>query len=269
MKIGIAGCAGRMGQMLVQEVLKTSGCVLAGGVEGSNSPAIGADVTGYFGFPESRLIISDASEHLFKVSDVVVDFTVPTATAQHLKFAQNNNTSLILGTTGHDQKELLEIEKTASRVVIVKAMNFSIGVNALFAVTEQLSSLLDDDFDIEILEMHHKHKVDAPSGTALALGEVAAKGKGVKLDDVAVRGRNGLIGERKKHEIGFASLRGGEVVGDHTVIFAGENERIELIHKASSRSIFSKGAIFAALWTKGQSPGLYNMLDVLGFKAGT
>ena len=269
MKIGIVGCAGRMGQMLVQEVLKTPGCVLAGGVEGSNSPAIGADVAGYFGLPESGLIISDASEHLFKVCDVVIDFTAPAATPQHLEFAQSNNTSLVLGTTGHDEKELLAIEKTANHVVIVKAMNFSIGVNALFAVTEQLSSLLDEDFDIEILEMHHKHKVDAPSGTAIALGEAAAKGREVKLDDVSVRGRNGLIGERKKHEIGFASLRGGEVVGDHSVIFAGESERIELIHKAASRSIFSKGAIFAALWTKGQSPGLYNMFDVLGFKVGT
>jgi 4-hydroxy-tetrahydrodipicolinate reductase len=145
-------------------------------------------------------------------------------------------------------------------------MNFSIGVNALFALTEQLSNLLDDNFDVEIFEMHHRHKIDAPSGTAIALGEAAAKGRSVVLGDVSVRNRDGIPGARTKGDIGFTSLRGGEVVGDHSVIFAGDSERIELTHKAASRDIFSKGAVFAALWTSGQSPGLYDMLDVLGFK---
>jgi 4-hydroxy-tetrahydrodipicolinate reductase len=145
-------------------------------------------------------------------------------------------------------------------------MNFSIGVNVQFAITQQLAGILDDDYDIEIIEMHHKHKVDSPSGTAIGLGEAAAAGRGVSLDDVSARGRDGITGARKKGDIGFASLRGGEVVGEHTVIFAGENERVEFTHRASSRGIFSKGAIRAARWTDGKDAGLYDMLDVLGFK---
>ncbi len=269
MKIGIVGCAGRMGQMLVQEVSKTRGCELAGGTEGPNNTALGADVAVFSGLPECGLIISEDAENLFRVSDVIIDFTLPAATAQHLKFAQKYKTSFILGTTGHDQQEYAAIEMAAKGVAIVKAMNFSIGVNALIALTEQLSTLLDDNFDIEILEMHHKHKVDAPSGTAIAFGEAAAKGRSVELNDVSVRGRNGKTGARKKGEIGFASLRGGEVVGNHSVIFASDSECIELNHKAASRGIFSKGAIYAALWTEGQSPGFYDMLDVLGFKKGS
>lgn len=266
MKIGIVGCAGRMGQMLVQEVLKTKGCELAGGTEGPTNVALGADVAAYSGLPECGMVISEDTEFLFRVSDVVIDFTLPNLTAQHLKFAQTHNTSVILGTTGHDENEFMSIEKAAKNMTIVKSMNFSIGVNALFALTEQLSNLLDDNFDVEIFEMHHRHKIDAPSGTAIALGEAAAKGRSVVLGDVSVRNRDAISGARTKGDIGFTSLRGGEVVGDHSVIFAGDSERIELTHKAASRDIFSKGAVFAALWTSGQSPGLYDMLDVLGFK---
>jgi 4-hydroxy-tetrahydrodipicolinate reductase len=268
MKIGIVGCAGRMGQILVQEVLKTKGCELAGGTEGSNNVALGADVATYSGLPECGMVISEDTETLFGASDVVIDFTLPALTAHHLELARTYNTSVILGTTGHNENEFELIEKAAKNVAIVKAMNFSIGVNALFALTEQLSTLLDDHFDVEIFEMHHRHKVDAPSGTAIALGEAAAKGRSVVLSDVSVSGRGGITGARKKGEIGFTSLRGGEVVGDHSVIFAGDSERIELTHKAASRGIFSKGAVFAALWTNGQSSGLYDMLDVLGFKKG-
>jgi 4-hydroxy-tetrahydrodipicolinate reductase len=269
MKIGIVGCAGRMGQELVQEVFKTKGCQLSGGTEGPNNVALGADVAVYSGLPECGMVISEDTEKLFGVSDVIIDFTLPVLTAQHLKFAQTYNTSMVLGTTGHDENEFVYIEEAAKNVTIIKAMNFSIGVNALFALTEQLSNLLDDSFDIEIFEMHHRYKVDAPSGTAIALGEAAAKGRSVVLNDVSVRGRDGLSEGRKSGEIGFTSSRGGEVVGDHSVIFAGDSERIELIHKAGSRSLFSKGAVFAALWTSGQPPGLYDMLDVLGFKKGT
>jgi 4-hydroxy-tetrahydrodipicolinate reductase len=265
MKIGIVGCAGRMGRILVQEVAKTKGCQLAGGTEGPNNVALGEDVAVYAGLPECGVVISEDTEKLFRISDVVIDFTLPMLTAQHLKLAETYNTSVILGTTGHDENEFMSIEEAAKSVIIVKAMNFSIGVNALFALTEQLSSLLDDNFDVEIFEMHHRHKIDAPSGTAIALGEAAAKGRSVVLSDVSVRGRDGIAGARKKGNIGFTSLRGGEVVGDHSVIFAGDSERIELTHKAASRGIFSKGAVFAALWTRGQSPGLYDMLDVLGF----
>jgi 4-hydroxy-tetrahydrodipicolinate reductase len=265
MKIGVVGCAGRMGKNLAKEIFKTKGCEFSGGTEGPKNAALGEDMGVHLGLPECGKIITEDTEGLFMASDVVIDFTSPKVTAKHLKFAQKHGTSVILGTTGHDENEYLFIKEAAENVAIVKAMNFSIGVNALFALTEQLSNLLDDNFDVEIFEMHHKHKVDAPSGTAIALGEAAAKGRSVDLSDVGVRGRDGITGARKKGEIGFTSLRGGEVVGDHSVIFAGENELIELTHKASSRGIFSKGAVFAALWTGGQLPGLYSMLDVLGF----
>jgi 4-hydroxy-tetrahydrodipicolinate reductase len=265
MKIGIVGCAGRMGQILVQEVLKTKSCELAGGTEGSNDDSIGADVAAYAGLPECGMVISEDTETLFGASDVIIDFTLPALTARHLELAQRHGTCVVLGTTGHDKEQIGSIEKAAKNATIVKSMNFSIGINALFALTEQLSNLLDDHFDIEVFEMHHRHKVDAPSGTAIALGEAAAKGRSVVLSDVSVRGRDGITGARNKGAIGFTSLRGGEVIGDHSVIFAGDSERIELTHKAASRGIFSKGAVFAALWAGGQPPGLYDMLDVLGF----
>lgn len=266
LKIGIVGCAGRMGQMLVREVLSTEGCQLAGGTEGPGNPALGADVAAHASLPNCGLEIAADADALFAAADVVIDFTLPVATQNHLELAQKHQTSLVLGTTGHDADGLAAIEAAAKNIPIVKAMNFSIGVNVLFALTEQLSGILDEDYDIEIVEMHHKHKVDAPSGTALGLGEAAAKGRGVTLADVSERGRDGITGERKKGDIGFASLRGGDVVGEHSVIFAGESERVELTHKASSRGIFSKGAVRAASWTKAQTPGLYDMLDVLGLR---
>jgi 4-hydroxy-tetrahydrodipicolinate reductase len=266
MKIGILGCAGRMGQMLVQEVVNADGCELMGGCEVSGSSSVGKDITAFAGLPECGIMISELTNSLFAGSDVVVDFTLPTATLLHLELAQANDTNFVLGTTGHDDDGLRAIEASAEDIAIVKAMNFSIGVNVLFALTEQLSGILGDDYDIEILEMHHKHKVDAPSGTAIGLGEAAAIGRGVNLNNVSARGRDGIVGARKKGEIGFTSLRGGEVVGDHSIIFAGENERVELVHKAASRSIFSKGAVRAACWVDGQAPGLYNMQDVLGLR---
>jgi 4-hydroxy-tetrahydrodipicolinate reductase len=266
MKIGIVGCAGRMGQMLVQEVSNTENYELAGGTEGPGNAALGSDLAAHAGLPASGLKISGDAAALFQAADVVIDFTLPAATPLHLELAQKHQTSLVLGTTGHDEDGLAAIEAAAKNVTIVKAMNFSIGVNVLFALTEQLSGILDDDYDIEIMEMHHKHKVDAPSGTAIGLGEAAARGRGVNLDDVSARGRDGITGARKQGDIGFTSLRGGEVVGEHSVIYAGENERVELVHKAASRGIFSKGAVRAAGWTEGQAPGLYDMLDVLGLK---
>jgi len=201
---------------------------------------------------------------LFEASDVIIDFSLPSATAKHIEFAKTHGTNLILGTTGHDDSDFSLIKKAADRIAIVKAMNFSIGVNVILALTEKASSLLNEDFDIEVFEMHHKHKIDSPSGTAIALGEAAARGRSVRLDDVLVKGRHGITGARKKGDIGFSSMRGGEVVGDHSIIFAGESERIELNHKAASRRIFSRGAILAARWVTVQKPGLYSMLDVLG-----
>ncbi len=266
MKIGIIGCAGRMGQMLVKEVLATEGCELAGGTEGPGNSALGKDMAAHAGLEPCGLEITEDADVLFAGSDVIIDFTLPATTQNHLELAKQHQTALVLGTTGHEADGLAAIEASAQDITIVKAMNFSIGVNVLFALSEQLAATLDDDYDIEIVEMHHKHKVDAPSGTAIGLGEAAAKGRRVNLDDVAARGRDGITGERRKGDIGFTSLRGGEVVGEHSVIFAGGSERVELVHKAASRGIFSKGAVHAARWTEGQAAGLYDMLDVLGFK---
>ncbi len=265
MKIGVVGCAGRMGQMLVQEIINTDGCELAGGTERSGHPLLGKDVASVAGFDPCGLFIMDSAVGLFEAADTVIDFTLPAATKRHLDLAVKFGVKLVLGTTGHEPDQIKEIAEAAKSTTIVKAMNFSIGVNVLFALTEKLAGILDDDYDIDILEMHHKHKVDAPSGTALGLGEAAAEGRRANFADVAVRGRDGITGERKAGDIGFASLRGGDVVGDHTVVFAGDGERVELIHKAASRVIFSKGAVRAARWVSNQPPGLYSMQDVLGF----
>lgn len=264
MKIGIVGCAGRMGRMLIKAVDETLGAELAGGSEMAGSEFVSQDPAVLAGLPASGLSILDNAADLFVVSDVVVDFTVPAATVAHAKLAAEHNTALIPGTTGLDASQQADIEQAARKVAIVQAANYSVGVNVLQVLTEQAAQMMGDDFDIEVLEMHHRHKVDAPSGTALALGQSAALGRGVDLDKVSQRVRDGFTGERTKGDIGFATLRGGMVVGDHTVMFASDDERIELTHKASDRGLFAKGAIRAALWTHDKAPGLYSMRDVLG-----
>ena len=265
MKIGITGCAGRMGQMLVREVLVTDGCTLAGGSEGPGHTAIGQDVAQTAGLEECGIAITDNSDALFAASDTVIDFTIAQVTESHTRSTKKYGTNFILGTTGHDGSQLASIEAAAAHVPIVKAMNFSVGVNVLFALTKQLAGTLDEDFDIEIVEMHHKHKVDAPSGTALGLAQAAADGRGVDLNHVVDRGRDGITGERIRGHIGLAALRGGDVVGEHDVVFAGSSERIKISHMAASREIFARGAVRAALWSADVAPGLYSMLDVLGF----
>ena len=264
MKIGITGCAGRMGQMLVAQVLGTDGADLAGGSEYAGSPAIGQDVAAVAGFDPCGLAITSSPADLFAASDVVIDFTLPSATEDHARLAAEHGTALIIGTTGLNDAQQAALEAAAQKTAIVQAANFSLGVNLLAALTRQVAGVLGDDYDIEIVEMHHKHKVDAPSGTALALGHAAANGRGVNLDDVADKVRDGHTGERNPGDIGFATLRGGDVVGDHTVIFAADGERLELTHKASSRTIFAKGAVRAAMWCDGKAPGLYGMKDVIG-----
>jgi 4-hydroxy-tetrahydrodipicolinate reductase len=194
----------------------------------------------------------------------VIDFTAPAATLAHADLAAKFGTALIVGTTGLPASAKAKLKTSAKKTVIVQAPNMSTGVNVLLALTEKLAGVLADDYDIEIVEMHHRHKVDAPSGTALGLGEAAAKGRGVALEKVARRSRDGQVGARPKGEIGFATLRGGDVVGDHTVIFAADGERIEITHKASSREVFARGAVRAAMWAKKKKAGLYSMRDVLG-----
>ena len=263
MKIGIVGCAGRMGLMLIQEVLANSRTTLAGGTEPGGA-AVGQDLGLLAGTIPAAVAVTTDTKALFAASDAVIDFTTPAAAKIHAELAAATGKALIIGTTGLGDDARAAIAAAAKKTVIIQAANMSVGVNVLLALTEKLAATLGPEYDIDILEMHHRHKVDAPSGTALVLGEAAAKGRKVSLKDVARTTRDGQVGARPLGEIGFATLRGGDVVGDHTVVFAGDGERIEITHKASSRVIFAKGALRAALWTKGRVPGLYSMRDVLG-----
>jgi 4-hydroxy-tetrahydrodipicolinate reductase len=250
MKAGITGCMGRMGQMLIHEI--TSGTyeqiTLAGG-----SVLPGETY-------EKDFFITDNAEELFKASDIVIDFTLPEATIKHLEIAANHNVPIVIGTTGlsNDQEALLS--EAAGKVPVLYSSNMSIGVNILMSLAEKTAERLGDEWDIEIFETHHKHKIDAPSGTAISLGKAAAAGRNIDFDKCADYNRTG---KRKEGNIGFAVQRGGEVIGDHMVTFFGENERIELGHKASDRSLFAKGALKAAIWLKDQPNGLYSMRDVL------
>lgn len=262
-RIGVVGCAGRMGRMLLAETLATKGAALAGGVD-RLKPGEVLDLGELAGGKPLGILAGDDVGALFDAVDVVIDFTVPAATVEHAKRAAATGKGLVIGTTGLDAEQTRAVEAAATQVPILWAPNMSLGVNLLLGLVEQVAGSLGEDWDIEIVEMHHRHKIDAPSGTALGLGRAAAKGRGVVLDEVAVRSRDGFTGPRKEGTIGFATLRGGDVVGDHTVIFAGEAERIELTHKATDRRIFARGALRAALWTKGRPPGLYGIKDVLG-----
>jgi 4-hydroxy-tetrahydrodipicolinate reductase len=262
--IGVTGVAGRMGGMLVRQVHETQGCTVVGATELAGHPAVGRDVGELAGLGALGIAVSDEPETLFEVADAVLDFTLPSATERHVALAAERRKILVLGTTGHERAHRQAITEAAKRTVIVQAPNMSVGVTLLMKLTEQVARLLGPEYDLEIVEMHHRHKVDAPSGTALGLGRSAARGRGVSLEEVGVRARDGATGERERGTIGFAVLRGGDVVGDHTVIFAADGERIELTHKAASRQTFARGAVRAALWARGQAPGLYSMTDVLG-----
>jgi 4-hydroxy-tetrahydrodipicolinate reductase len=263
-KIGVLGAAGRMGQMLIRQVNRTPGVILIGASERAGAAAIGEDAGELAGIGTIGVSVTDHATSVIADADVVIDFTSSAATAIHAVLASSNGTALVIGTTGLDEEAHEAIAVAALSVPVVVAANFSAGVVVLQSLVEQAARALGDISDIEIVEMHHSQKVDAPSGTALALGEAAAKGRDVALGEVAVRGRDGITGARAKGAIGFASLRGGDVVGDHTVILASAGERLELTHRASSREIFAQGAVRAALWIAGRSPGRYGMADVLG-----
>ena len=264
MRIGITGCAGRMGRMLLQAVLTTPGASLAGGIERPGHPALGEDVGTLAGRAPVQLAVGSDADALFTAADVVIDFSAPAAVMTNAPLAAAHGTALVVGTTGLGVTHREALLAAAQAVPVVVAANMSVGVNLLLGLTRRVAGILGPGWDIEIVEMHHRHKVDAPSGTALALGEVAAAGRGVSLEEAAVRRRDGHTGERPAGAIGFATLRGGDVVGEHTVIFAGEGERLELTHKAGSRAIFAAGAVRAALWCEDRAPGVYGMPDVLG-----
>lgn len=264
-RIGVVGAAGRMGKMLLRACAENAHCRLIGATEVASSPELGRDLGELAGLAPLGVALTANPMDLFAAADVVIDFTVPAATVKHAQWAAQGHVALVAGTTGLDAAQEAELKSAARHVPIVYAPNMSLGVNLLLALVEQAASRLPAElFDIEIVDLHHRAKTDAPSGTALALGRAAARGRGVALDEVAVRGRDGLTGARRPGTIGLSALRGGDVAGDHTVLFAGDGERLELTHRATDRRIFARGAVHAALWTHGSAPGLYSMRDVLG-----
>ena len=254
MKLAILGGAGRMGQMLL-----------------ANAKDLGLDVVAVTEIPGSPLIGQPAAPGLVyqadwpTQADTVIDFTFHACVIPNLQNAVANRQAYVLGTTGLTPEERAAVDDAATRIPLCFAPNFSLGVNLLLGLVRRAAEVLDDSYDAEIVEMHHRHKKDAPSGTALGLAQALAQGRGVNLDDEAIYGRHGIVGERPRGQIAVHALRGGSVVGDHTVIFAADEERVELTHKASSRAAFAKGALKAAQWLQGREPGLYDMADVLGF----
>jgi 4-hydroxy-tetrahydrodipicolinate reductase len=266
MRLIVAGAGGRMGRVLVKTISQTRGAVLTGALEAPTSPLLGQDAGVLAGLPANGVELSADLWELSKDADGVLDFTVPAATIANVAIAAQRGLVHVIGTTGLSDSDQAVIRSVTSRAIVVQSGNMSLGVNLLQALVRRVAQSLDEDFDIEVLEMHHNKKIDAPSGTALMLGAAAAEGRGVKLGERAVRSRDGQTGERRPGDIGFAALRGGTVVGDHTVIFAGADERIELSHKAGDRALYASGAVKAALWARNQAPGFYTMADVLGLK---
>lgn len=263
-RIGVIGCAGRVGRMLIADIAATEGCALAGGTARPGSAALGQDLGELAGIGRLGITAADNVERLLYDSDVAIEFTTPAATAEHAALAARLGKPVVIGTTGLHGSEEGAVREAARRVPIVWAANTSLGINLLMGLVAQVAARLGPDWDIEIMEMHHRHKVDAPSGTALALGRAAAAARGVVFDEVAQRGRDGITGARPAGAIGFAALRGGDNIGEHHVLFAGVGEQLELTHRATNRGIYAKGAVRAAQWLAGKPPGLYGMKEVLG-----
>src|SRR5690554_3576193 len=265
MGLVVVGAGGRMGQNLIRTIYEMEGVQLAGAVERSGSTALGRDAGELAGLGSLGVTITDNPLAAFAKADGVLDFTAPAASIDFAGYAAQARIVHVIGTTGFSEEDEAKIAAAARHATIVKSGNMSLGVNLLATLMKQAAKALSaDDFDIEVLEMHHRHKVDAPSGTALLLGQAAADGREINLGDNSVRVRDGHTGPRESGSIGFATLRGGSVVGDHSIILAGSGERIVLSHHAEDRSIFARGAVKAALWAHGRKPGLYSMLDVLG-----
>jgi 4-hydroxy-tetrahydrodipicolinate reductase len=267
LKIVVAGAGGRMGHTLTRLIHAHPFCEAAGGLEPSGSALVGQDQGQVSGLGEIGVTISDDPLEALVKADALIDFTSPAASVSFAGIAAQARIVHVIGTTGFSETDEAAIKAASRHARIVKSGNMSLGVNLLAAMVKQVAAALDENFDIEVLEMHHRHKVDAPSGTALLLGDAAADGRDIDLSKRSVRSRDGHTGARNEGDIGFATLRGGSVVGDHSVIFAGPSERIELSHKAESREIFANGAIKAALWAFDQKPGFYSMTDVLGLDA--
>lgn len=262
--IVVTGASGRMGQMLIKTVMESDKARLVGAVEREGHDWVGRDVGEAMGGVALGVTVTDDALEAFSKAQAVIDFTAPAATVQFAKLAAQARAVHVIGTTGMTDEDIAQLEPCGRHAVIVRAGNMSLGVNLLTLLTKKVAAALDADFDIEVIEYHHRHKVDAPSGTALMLGEAAAAGRGVALNDVEDRGRDGITGARKRGDIGFTAIRGGDIIGEHDVMFAADGEQIVLRHKATDRSLFAKGALKAALWGQDQKPGEYDMLDVLG-----
>ena len=264
--IVITGASGRMGQMLIAEVLASKSMRLIGALERPGHQWIGKDLGEAMGGHSLGITVTDDTLEAMAEAQALIDFTSPAATVANAAIAAQARAVHVIGTTGLTDEDIAKLDAAARHATIIRAGNMSLGVNLLVQLTRKIAQALDEDFDIEIIEAHHHHKVDAPSGTALMLGEAAAEGRGVLLAEVSDRGRDGITGAREYGHIGFAAIRGGDVVGEHDVIFAAPGERIVLRHLATDRKIFARGALKAAIWGQGRGPGAFDMLDVLGLK---
>lgn len=263
LRVAIAGASGRMGRALIEAVLGEPRCALAAGFDVAGSAAVGHDAGAVCGLASGVVVGADPRAGLER-AQVLIDFTRPEGTLAHLGACRELGVNAVIGTTGFSAAQKAQIAEHARHLAIVMAPNMSVGVNVVLALLAQAARALDDSYDVEIVETHHRHKVDAPSGTALAIGEAIAAARGRALESCAVHARHGTTGERALGTIGFASLRGGDVVGDHTVLFAGSGERIEITHRATSRANYAQGSVRAALFLAGRTRGLYGMADVLG-----
>jgi 4-hydroxy-tetrahydrodipicolinate reductase len=264
MRLIVAGAGGRMGRALMRVISETPGAVVTGALEAPGSELLGKDAGVLAGLPANGVLLSGDLWSLSANADGILDFTVPAATIANVAIAAQRGLVHVIGTTGLSASDDAVIRSVTSRAIVVKSGNMSLGVNLLAALVKRVAQSLDEGFDIEVLEMHHRAKIDSPSGTAFLLGEAAAQGRKIALEGHSARGRDGETGARRSGDIGFASLRGGTVTGDHSVIFAGPHERIELSHRAEDRLIFAHGALKAAMWAHGKKPGYYTMTDVLG-----
>ncbi len=262
-KVILAGAAGRMGRRIGYMVQQQEGLELAAAFEREGCPEIGKDVGEVGGYGNIGVPISEELESVIEQGDVIIDFTFHEATMQFAKLAAKHKKAMVIGTTGLSQENLAELARLAQDFPCVQAPNMAVGVNVLFKVAKKVAAILGDDYDIEIVEAHHRMKKDAPSGTALKLGEMVAEGVNRNLEEVGVFARHGIIGERSKKEIGIQTIRAGDIVGEHTVYFAGAGERLEITHRAHSRDNFARGAALAAAWVSGKPNGMYTMFDVL------
>ncbi len=262
-RVAVAGASGRMGQMLIEAIQHADDCLLVGALEQPSSPAIGVDAAAFLGASSGVNTTSDIAQGL-QQAQVLIDFTRPEGTLAHLRVCRSLGVHAVVGTTGFNEAQKAEIAEIAKHIAIVMAPNMSVGVNVTLKLLQMAAKALATGYDIEIIEAHHRHKVDAPSGTALKMGEVIADALGRNLSDCAVYAREGTTGAREPSSIGFASIRGGDIVGDHTVLFAGTGERIEITHKSSSRATYAQGSLRALRFLAGQRNGLFDMFDVLG-----